>query len=114
MGLKRLLALAVAASTLSCSTPPAHTREFPLTGTIVAIKADRTEVTVKHDEVKGFMDAMTMPFAVREPSQASGLAVGDVIAATLVLTDEASYLTGIRRTRPAPSAPPGGSLAPPR
>jgi protein SCO1 len=114
MGLKRLLTLAVAASTLSCSTPPVHTREFPLTGTIVAIKADRTEVTVKHDEVKGFMDAMTMPFAVKEPSQVAALEAGDTIAATLVLTAEESYLTGIRRTGTAPPRPPGGSPAPAR
>lgn len=100
----RCLALAVLLAFVSgpaCrpSTPtPAASRQFPLTGDVLAIKADRTEITVKHDEVKGFMDAMTMPFAVKDGSQLEAIAVGDRIAATLVVTAEESYLTGIRKT----------------
>lgn len=112
MGLRSLVVLAAAVVTMSCSTPPVQTREYPLTGTVVAVRPDHREVTVTHDEVKGFMDAMTMPFSVKEPSLVADLKPGDVIAATLVLTNEESYLTAIRRTAAAP--PPGQSPAPPR
>jgi protein SCO1/2 len=114
MGLKSLVVLAAAAAALSCSTPPVHTREFPLTGAIVSVRPDHREITVKHDEVKGFMDAMTMPFAVKEPSQVAGLRPGDLISATLVLTDEESYLTTIRRTGTTPSPTEGRRPSPPR
>jgi protein SCO1/2 len=114
MRLTILFIAAIAAAALSCSKPPARIREFPLTGTVVSVKADRTEVTVTHDEVKGFMDAMTMPFAVKDPSQVAAIRAGDVIAATLILTDEASYLTDIRRTATALAPLSGGSPAPPR
>jgi protein SCO1 len=86
--------------------PPENVRQFPLTGEVRAIKADRSEIQVKHDEVKGFMDPMTMWFTIREAKLVDGLAPGDLISATLVLTAEDSYLTAIRKTgrRPAGEA----------
>jgi protein SCO1/2 len=106
--LAALAACAVLAA--GCSRPaPSTTRQFPLTGEIVAVRTDRTEVTVRHDEVKGFMPAMTMAFAIKEPALVAGLQPGDLIAATLVLTDEDSYLTAIRKTG---TVPPGAHSAP--
>ena len=90
--------------------PPENVRQFPLTGEVLAIKADRSEVQVKHDEIKGFMDAMTMWFNVKEPTLLDRLAPGDLISATLVLTAEDSYLAGIRKTG---SRPAGEASAPP-
>lgn len=88
----------------ACGEParPEGVREFPITGEVLAIKRDRTEITVKHDDVPGFMPPMTMPFAIKDPALLEGLAPGDLIAATLVLTDEESYLTAIRRTGTLP------------
>jgi protein SCO1/2 len=100
-----------AASACSAPPPPASVREFPLTGEVLAIKPDRSQVQVKHDEVKGFMDAMTMWFNIKDARLLDGIAPGDLISATLVLTAEDSYLTGIRKTG---SRPPGQATAPPQ
>lgn len=90
--------------------PPEKVRQFPLTGEVLAFKPDRSEVQVKHDEIKDFMEPMTMWFTVRDPRLLDGLEPGDLISATLVLTAEDHYLAGIRKTgRRAPgeaSAPP--------
>lgn len=101
----------VAALAIGCSAPPPpeKIRQFPLTGEVLAVKPDRTEIQVKHDEVKGFMDAMTMWFNIRDPKLVEGLAPGDLISATLVLTAEDSYLTAVRKTG---SRPPGQASAP--
>jgi Cu/Ag efflux protein CusF len=107
--LAAMTAIAIAAG---CTTPQAPGREYPLTGSIVAVKADRTEVTVNHDEVKGLMAPMTMRFAVKDPAVLSGLAIGDRITATLVVTDEEYFLKAIRRTGQPPA--PGSVPAPPR
>ena len=96
--------LVLTALSTGCQKPAVHTREFPLTGEIVAIKLDRTEVTVKHDDVVGFMPAMTMPFPIKDPAVLQGLAPGDLIKATLVITDEESFLATITKTG---SVPPG-------
>ncbi len=43
---------------------PNGDRRFPLTGEIIRVESDRKILVVKHDEIKGFMPAMTMEFAV--------------------------------------------------
>ncbi len=58
-------------------------RRFPLTGLVLAVDAPRHVVRVHHDEIPGFMPAMTMDFVVAD----SDLAVareGHRIRATLV------------------------------
>ena len=94
----------------SAPPPPETVRQFPLTGEVLAVKPDRSEVQVKHDEVKGFMEPMTMWFNIKDPRLLDAVAPGDLISATLVLTAEDSYLTGLRKTG---SRPPGEASAPP-
>jgi protein SCO1/2 len=52
----------------AASPPPANAvageKRYPLTGEIVAANPDRKTLTVSHDEIKGFMMAMTMEFKV--------------------------------------------------
>ncbi|MFO7695447.1 MAG: SCO family protein [Vicinamibacterales bacterium] len=105
-----LLAVVTTAAACSAPPPPAANREFPLTGELLAIKPDKSEIQVKHDEVRGFMEPMTMWFTVKDPRLVDGLAPGDLLSATLVLTAEDSYLTTIRKTG---SRPPGEASAPP-
>jgi protein SCO1/2 len=106
---RALIFLALCTSIADCTTPPrpVNVREFPLTGEVLSIKPDKTEVRIRHDDVKGFMEAMTMWFNIKEPRVLDGLAPGDLVKATLVVTDEESYLTGLQKTgsRP-PGAPP--------
>ena len=105
-----VFAALAAAAACGSSPPPASDRQFPLTGEVLAIKPDKSEIQVKHDEVKGFMEPMTMWFSIRDPRLLDVLAPGDLVAATLVLTAEDSYLTGIRKTG---SRPPGEASVPP-
>jgi protein SCO1/2 len=104
-----LLVALTAASGCSTPPPPANIREFPLTGEVLAIKADKSEVQVRHDEVKGFMDAMTMWFNIKDPRLLDGIAPGDLVSATLVITSEDSYLSAVRKTG---RRPPGQAAAP--
>lgn len=97
-----LLGVLLVAAAGCKSSPPPNIREYPITGQVLTIKADKTEVRVKHDDVPGFMPAMTMPFAIKDPKLLDGLAPGDLIKATLVVTDEESYLSAIQKTGEAP------------
>jgi protein SCO1/2 len=96
----------------SCGrSAPVNSREYQLAGEVVRIKADRTEITIKHGDIKGFMPAMTMPFPIKNATLLEGLAPGDLVAATLVVTDEESFLSSVQKTG---SLPPGSrSTAPP-
>lgn len=98
------LVLLVLVSAAACRKPEPAGQRYPLAGEVVSVRADHAEITVRHEEVKGFMDAMTMPFAIKDKAQLQGLVPGDRITATLVVTAEESYLTGITKTGSAPPA----------
>ena len=55
---------------------------YPLSGQILAIRADTQEVLIRHGDIVGFMPGMTMPFKVRDPRLLEGRTAGDLITAT--------------------------------
>ena len=109
----RTAALAIVLSTLvaSCAAGP-EPRRFSLRGQVLAVQPDRQVVTVKHEDIRGFMDAMTMPFKVRDRRLLDPLRPGDLITATLVVLGDESYLEGIERVGRA-DLPPPTAVAPP-
>ncbi|HEY2152921.1 MAG TPA: SCO family protein [Vicinamibacterales bacterium] len=84
-----------------CSKAPDQ-RSFTLQGQVQSIDAARKLAVVKHEEIKGFMPAMTMPYEVREPKVLDGLAAGDLINATLVVESNGAFLTNIKKVGSAP------------
>jgi protein SCO1/2 len=97
----RVLALLlVGALCVGCARQ--ETKTYPIHGQVLAIGATRTdgraEVTLKHDDIRGFMPAMTMPYFVKDPKGLDGLAAGDIVDATLVLKGSDIYLQGIRKS----------------
>jgi protein SCO1/2 len=62
-----------------------HTQSYVLKGTILATDEERGEVTLQHDAVPGFMEAMTMPYKLANREGVTELHVGDVIRARLLV-----------------------------
>lgn len=84
-----------------CSrTPPAPT--YQLTGQILVVKHDTNQVLVKHEDIPGFMPAMTMPYAVKDPALIKDRVAGDLITATLNVAPDGAFLSAITRTGSAP------------
>ncbi len=61
---------------------------FPVKGKIIEVRG--STVTLAHNAVPGFMDAMTMPYRLKDPGIASELHPGDSITATILVHKEAS------------------------
>ena len=61
------------------------TSSFAMRGRIVSINAPANEITLAHDAVPGFMEAMVMPYKVGVPEAMSELHSGDVITARLLV-----------------------------
>jgi protein SCO1/2 len=95
-----LLAITVLAFGCGRTEPPA--REYRLQGQIIAIKPEAQEVVVKHDDIPGFMPAMTMPYRVGDAGQLEGKQPGDLISATLVVGENEAHLSSITKTGAAP------------
>jgi protein SCO1/2 len=93
-----MVGLAVVAA---CSREPGN-RTYQLQGQVLAVKAESNEILVKHDDIPGFMPAMTMPYTVRDPALIKDRLPGDLIKATLVVELNAAYLRNISKVGAAP------------
>jgi protein SCO1/2 len=70
-------------------------KPYPLKGVVVSVDPATSQVIVRHDEIPGYMDAMTMPFNVAESKMLAELRPGDGIEAKLVVGEKSSRLEGI-------------------
>jgi protein SCO1 len=68
---------------------------FPLRGEVVRIDSAKLTVTVSHQAIPNYMNAMTMPFKVHDAALLRPLEVGDSIQATLAVSRTESWLEGI-------------------
>jgi protein SCO1 len=101
-----------AAAIAACSSAP-DKRTFPMQGQVQSIEPDRKSVVMKHEEIKGFMPAMTMPYEVRDEKLLADLKPGDLINASLVVISNGAYLTDIKKVGEAPlEKPPAEAPAP--
>jgi protein SCO1/2 len=93
--------VALAAGAASCSKS-ADRRTYTLQGQVLSLETPRKQLTIKHEDIKGLMPAMTMPYDVKDDRLLSGLSPGDLINATLVIGTNEAYLTTIRKVGEAP------------
>jgi protein SCO1/2 len=95
--------LAVSLAVLpGCTGGDEDAREYQLRGQILAVTPDHKQANDKHEEIKGIMPAMTMPYKVRDAKEFDGLVAGDLITATLVVVSNDAYLKGVKKTGNAP------------
>jgi len=70
-------------------------KSYKLRGKVISTNAKTGEVTVQHDAIPGFMEAMTMPYKLKDPSILSELHPGDLITADLEVSGDANMDTVI-------------------
>jgi protein SCO1/2 len=78
-------------------------KRFDFKGKVVAVEPEKHSVTVSHEDVKGYMPAMTMPFNVRNESDLQILAPDDEITATLVVDGSHTWLENLIISRQSAS-----------
>lgn len=84
--MRTLAALLLLLTTAACRPAAKH---YALRGQVLA--KNEQAVTVSHDEIPGFMSAMTMPYRVKDPAAFEQLAPGDRVTADLVLNPDNTY-----------------------
>lgn len=62
---------------------------YHLRGKVIGTNAAAGEVTLDHEAIPGFMEAMTMPYKLKDPSILSELHLGDVITADVLVSQSA-------------------------
>ena len=86
-------------------------REYTLQGQILSIEADHMQANIKHEEIKGFMMAMTMPYKVRNPREFESLKPGDLITSRLIIESSDGYLVDVKKVGEAPLEAPASAPA---
>ena len=81
-----------------------NVQSFVAQGVVREVKADGKTVVIAHEAIARYMDAMTMPFKVKELGKLAGLRTGDKIRFCLRVTDTESWIDGISRLGSAPAA----------
>jgi protein SCO1 len=102
---RRLVLLLLPLLLASCARSQA--RQYPLKGQILAVRDSpsfpgRVELTVRHEDIPGFMPAMTMGYFLKEGTRADGVAAGDLFTATLVVNGGELYVQDVHKTGHAP------------
>lgn len=75
--------------------PEPQGRSYDFKGTVVSVDKAQQSATISHEEVKGYMDAMTMPFKIKEAWVFDVLKPGDEVQAALVVTDTSAWLENV-------------------
>src|SRR5687768_5079373 len=111
LGALALLVTVVACKEESRATVPSkntsvtstNEQAFQVKGVVQELKPDGRTAVIKHEEIPGYMQAMTMPFEVKNPKELLGLKPGDVIAFRMVVTAKEGWIEQI--TKLSASAP---------
>ena len=82
-------------------------QRYPIKGKVVNVDKRGSVVTVAHESITGYMEAMTMPFKLKDSSLLDVMADGDRLQATLVVAGARSWLEDVVVVRE--SADPGAT-----
>ncbi|HTL55344.1 MAG TPA: SCO family protein [Candidatus Limnocylindrales bacterium] len=101
-----LLLLVALGLTVSCEKRPespttdnrASTQQvFQVKGLVVAVKPREKAVEIKHEEIPGYMPAMTMPFDVKDTNALAELEPGQRVSFRLLVTDTEGWIDHIQK-----------------
>ena len=70
-------------------------KQYKVRGVVVSTDAARGQVTVDSEAIPGFMDAMIMPYTLKQPEIITELHPGDTITATLLVSGDSNVLDEI-------------------
>jgi protein SCO1 len=85
----------------------AGTTNYFVRGVLKEVKHSERQLVITHEAIPHFMEAMTMPFNVRDKAMPTNLATGDRISFRLHVTENESWIDHIQRLNGSPSAASG-------
>jgi mono/diheme cytochrome c family protein len=70
-------------------------QRYEVRGKVVSVDAKLKQIMLEHEEIKGYMGAMTMPFPLKDEKLYSVLKPGDLVQATLVVAASSWWLENV-------------------
>ena len=72
------------------------TKRYAMKGEVLRLKPESRVAVIKHDNIEGWMEAMTMEFPIPSPEEFAKLKEGMTITATVEVNDLHYWLTGVK------------------
>lgn len=94
------------------SASSAPQKRYELSGKVISVDKAQRSVTVAHDAIPQYMDAMTMPFVLKSDWAFAELSAGDEIRATLVVTGDHTWLENPTITKSRVAITDAGGVTP--
>lgn len=69
--------------------------EYQATGKVISIPPGNRNIIIKHGEIPGFMDAMTMPFPIKDSMQLAGITARDSIHFKINIAGNSVFISDI-------------------
>lgn len=106
-----LIFVLIAATSIagSCSwsdQPPKNEKRYPIKGVVVAVNQQERTATIKHEDIPGYMQGMTMEFKIKNAADLQTMKPGDQITGTLVVDDLSSWIEVTAVTEGGPALTP--------
>lgn len=96
--MRRILILVLLAACLACGkAEPKEEKVYPVRGTIIARDAADNMLRVNHEEIPGYMEAMTMDYTVKGAKVTELPPDNARIEGKLHVTDEGAWLTDVKK-----------------
>ena len=84
---------------------------YQVNGTVIEVQAAEKTVEIQHEEIPGYMKAMTMPFEVKNTNELSSLGAGDKVTFQMIVLTNDAWIENIRVTeKSVKGAPTHGPL----
>jgi protein SCO1 len=75
------------------------TQQFSVNGMVLKVDQANKAIVVSCESIPGYMEAMVMPFEVRDAKELEGVAPGMKVQFTLVVEKESNYVEGVKILR---------------
>jgi protein SCO1 len=83
-----------------------ESQAYNVRGIVREARPAKSQLVVKHEEIPGYMDAMTMPFRVRDRALLDAVKPGDIITFDLQVTEEDHWIEALKVVGRSEEKPP--------
>jgi protein SCO1/2 len=87
--------VAVVGALVAGAAVRAAEKTYAVRGMVLSVDPPAKSFAVSHERIEGFMEAMMMPFEVRDAGELRGLVPGAIVEFTLIVGDTSAYATRI-------------------
>src|SRR5215471_8178730 len=94
------------------TAPRTNRQVFQVKGVVLEVSPREKSVRIRHEEVPGYMPAMTMPFDVKNTNELAGLVPGDAVSFRMIVTETEGWIDQIRKTGATVTNLPSGTTTP--